>query len=84
MLQELTFFRGIIDAALMSSLVGRNKTAADLPYKALEAYAELALPYIGKKNKIDKNIGISDIDQWAKILAERKKELAERKKKEAK
>jgi len=72
---EIMRLRALVDAALLGTVAARNKDAFDVPYRALESYAELALPYIYKKAKIDESIGIDDKDYWVNFMAERKKAL---------
>ena len=66
-----------MDAALLSSVVRHNKDAFDVPYKSLDHYKEIALPYLGKKAKIDTNVGIEDRDVWIKFLKDRKQAIKE-------
>lgn len=77
--KDSVFLRSIVDAALLSSTVGRSKKALDIPYAGLERYSEITLPYIVKKTKMEDNMETAAIlakkDEWKAILEERKKAL---------
>jgi hypothetical protein len=77
---EVMALRAIIDATMMS--VVRTREAFDIPYKTLESYSQIALPYLHKKDKVvTESIDKATEEIMAKFKAEKKKQATGAKKK---
>lgn len=72
LLREVFELKVGMEASLLSSVVGRNKKAMDIPYDGLSEYSQLTLPYRYGKNTIAKTVGFDDREYWIKLLNDKK------------
>ena len=75
--KEFLVLRAQVDATVLSSIAGRSKEAFEAPYKSVDSYSEIVLPYHYKKDNIDPALGPVDADfnaQWKAILDDIKKQ----------
>lgn len=73
LLKDIIQLRVTTESSLLSSVVGHNKKALDIPYDGLEQYTQLILPYEYKKSKMNVEDVMANKDYWVNFLKEKQK-----------